>query len=321
MRFDAAIVGEPTSRAKLGDTVKIGRRGSLSGTLRVTGRQGHVAYPHLADNPVPKLVRLLDRLISLRLDEGSADFQPSNLEVTSVDVGNPAFNVIPAEATARFNVRFNDRWSAASLLDFLRAELDAAAGGATYDADRDASSESFLTRSDALIAPLAAAIRDVTGVDAGAVDRRRHVGRALLQGRLPGGRVRPGRRHHAPGRRARAGRRPPGADADLSRLPRPPLRRRGAGLMLDREEIVRSLTGAWELFLDRPGAMRHFDVSVDGFWRSFAAVLLVVPSYAFAVLADRQMAAAMDPSAPVQGDVAFIAKASSASASTGSRCR
>ncbi len=165
MRFDAAIVGEPTSQAKLGDMVKIGRRGSLSMLLRVTGRQGHAAYPHLADNPVPKLIRLLHRLISLRLDEGNADFQPSNLEVTSVDVGNSASNVIPAEATARFNVRFNDRWSAASLLDFLRAELDAAAGGADYTLAAMHQSESFLTRSDAVVAPLAAAIRDVTGIE------------------------------------------------------------------------------------------------------------------------------------------------------------
>ncbi len=163
MAFDAAIVGEPTSRAALGDMVKIGRRGSLSMTLRVAGRQGHVAYPHLADNPVPKLVRLVHRLATHRLDEGSTDFQPSNLEVTSVDDGNPASNVIPAEAAARFNVRFNDRWSSDSLLDFLRAELDAAAEGTAYDLGVVSRSEWFLTRSDALIAPLAAAIREVTG--------------------------------------------------------------------------------------------------------------------------------------------------------------
>ena len=164
MRFDAAIVGEPTSRLKLGDMVKIGRRGSVSMILRVTGRQGHAAYPHLADNPVPKLIRLLHRLISVRLDEGNADFQPSNLEVTSVDVGNPASNVIPPEAAARFNVRFNDSWSAASLVDFLRGQLDAASDGANYVLTVMHQSESFLTRSDAVVAPLAAAIRDVTGI-------------------------------------------------------------------------------------------------------------------------------------------------------------
>ena len=126
-RFDAAIVGEPTSRQRLGDTIKIGRRGSLSATIRVSGRQGHVAYAELADNPIPKLVRILDRLTGLTLDEGSADFAPSRLEVVSVDVGNPAFNVIPAEATARFNVRFNDHWSPATLEERLRGEIAAAA--------------------------------------------------------------------------------------------------------------------------------------------------------------------------------------------------
>ena len=165
MRFDAAIVGEPTSRGRLGDMVKIGRRGSLSLTLRVGGRQGHVAYPHLADNPVPRLIRLLHRLTTLRLDEGSSDFQPSNLEVTSVDVGNPASNVIPAEAGARFNIRFNDRWSSDSLLAFLKAELDAVADGGEYELGIAHRSEWFLTRSDKLVAPLAAAIRDVTGID------------------------------------------------------------------------------------------------------------------------------------------------------------
>ncbi|HET7716853.1 MAG TPA: succinyl-diaminopimelate desuccinylase [Bauldia sp.] len=165
MRFDAALVGEPTSRASLGDTVKIGRRGSLSLVLSVSGRQGHAAYPHLADNPVPKIVRLLHRLISIRLDDGSADFPPSNLEVTSVDVGNPASNVIPAEATARFNIRFNDRWSASRLKEFIRAELDGVAGGGPYKLKVAHESESFLTRSDRLIVPLAAAIREVTGLE------------------------------------------------------------------------------------------------------------------------------------------------------------
>ena len=163
MHFDAAIVGEPTSRRRLGDTVKIGRRGGLSATLRVSGRQGHVAYPHLADNPVPRLVRMLDRLISLRLDEGSEAFDPSNLELTSIDVGNPTTNLIPAEATARFNVRFNDNWTAASLAEFLRAELTAASGGRPYELTVTRSSEWFLTRSEALIATISDAIREVAG--------------------------------------------------------------------------------------------------------------------------------------------------------------
>lgn len=163
-RFDAALVGEPTCRERIGDTIKIGRRGSMSGTIRVTGRQGHVAYPHLAKNPVTPLIRLLSRLTDVRLDEGSAEFEPSNLEVTSVDVGNPAFNVIPAEATARFNIRFNDRWTLASLEQWLRTALDGA--GTPYElALTQRGSESFLTRSEALVRPLAAAIKEETGLE------------------------------------------------------------------------------------------------------------------------------------------------------------
>ena len=164
-RFDAALVGEPTSVAKVGDTVKIGRRGSLSGTIRVFGKQGHVAYPHLADNPVTRLIHMLDRLAAVEFDRGSADFQPTNLEVTSVDVGNRAFNVIPAEATARFNVRFNETWSLASLETRIRAELDAAADGGRYALEIEpGASDWFLTRSGALIARLSAAIRELTGL-------------------------------------------------------------------------------------------------------------------------------------------------------------
>ena len=163
-RFDAALVGEPTSRARVGDMVKIGRRGSLSGVIRVAGRQGHVAYPHLADHPVPHLVRILHRLSGLRLDEGSPEFQPSTLEVVSVDVGNPAFNVIPAEASARFNVRFNDQWSAESLAAFIKREVVVASEGADFHLTvMPGASEPFLTRSEALIGGLAAAIAAETG--------------------------------------------------------------------------------------------------------------------------------------------------------------
>ena len=200
-RFDAAIVGEPTCRARIGDTIKIGRRGSLSGTIRVFGRQGHVAYPHLAENPVTGLIRLLGRLSEIRLDEGNAAFPPSNLEVVSVDVGNPAFNVIPSVASARFNIRFNDQWTARSLEDWLRGELQAASGGYRFDLlIAPGASEWFLTRSEALVGTLD--VRDPRGDRdrAGAFDRRRHVRCPLLQGPLPGDRVRPRRRYHAPDR-------------------------------------------------------------------------------------------------------------------------
>ncbi len=123
-RFDHCIVGEPTSCEALGDTIKIGRRGSLNATLTAQGRQGHAAYPERADNPIPKLMRLLDALIAAPLDRGTAQFDPSNLEIVSVDTGNPAFNVIPADVRARINVRFNDLWEPKTLEAELRRRLD-----------------------------------------------------------------------------------------------------------------------------------------------------------------------------------------------------
>ena len=123
-RFDHCIVGEPTSRDALGDMIKIGRRGSLNCTLIADGRQGHAAYPEKADNPIPKLMQLLAALIAAPLDTGTPHFQPSNLEIVSVDVGNLAFNVIPAEARARFNIRFNDLWTPETLAAELRRRLD-----------------------------------------------------------------------------------------------------------------------------------------------------------------------------------------------------
>ncbi len=104
---DHCLVGEPSCAEKLGDTIKIGRRGSLNFTVAVEGRQGHVAYPHKADNPIPKLARFIDWISNAKLDDGNDHFDPSTLAVTTVDVGNPAANVIPARATAKFNIRFS----------------------------------------------------------------------------------------------------------------------------------------------------------------------------------------------------------------------
>jgi succinyl-diaminopimelate desuccinylase len=172
--WDAAIVGEPTNPNQLGDMIKTGRRGSISGVITVNGRQGHVAYPHLADNPVRGLMTLCDALLDPLLDSGTADFQSSNLEIISVDVGNPATNVIPAKATAVFNIRFNDTWTAETLQAEIHNRLDRASRRKKYRAGReepiafdlvwrDRVSEVFLTRDEKLVAALGASIRSVTG--------------------------------------------------------------------------------------------------------------------------------------------------------------
>jgi succinyl-diaminopimelate desuccinylase len=142
-RLDACVVGEPTNAAALGDMIKIGRRGSMTGTLTVHGTQGHTAYPHLADNPVHRIVAMLHALTSAPLDEGTQHFQPSTLQVSTIDVGNPASNVIPAEARAVFNIRFNDAWTSETLRGWLKDKLDAVGG--RYELKIHVSGESFLT--------------------------------------------------------------------------------------------------------------------------------------------------------------------------------
>ena len=127
--FDHCVLGEPGNVAELGDTIKLGRRGSQNGVLVVTGKQGHVAYPHRADNPVRGLVKLMSALMDEPLDGGSHKFDPSNLEFTSIDIGNPTVNLIPGEARARFNIRFNDCHDHASLKALVEARAGKAAAG------------------------------------------------------------------------------------------------------------------------------------------------------------------------------------------------
>ncbi len=158
---DACLVGEPTSAAALGDMVKIGRRGSLTGRLTVHGVQGHTAYPHLADNAAHRLVAMLHALTTADLDHGSEHFQPSTLQVSTIDIGNPAANVIPAIARAVFNIRFSDRWTGETLKQWLVDRLDAAGGH--YTLDVTVSGESFLVAPGIVSEPLAEAIRRVTG--------------------------------------------------------------------------------------------------------------------------------------------------------------
>lgn len=159
--IDACLVGEPTSNQRLGDMVKIGRRGSLTARLTVRGTQGHTAYPQLADNPVHRLVAMLAALTAEPLDAGSEHFEASTLQVTTVDVGNGASNVIPAQARAAFNVRFNDRHSGASVEDWLRARLDGVGGD--YDLAVRISGESFLCPPGPLSDLVAGAIEEVLG--------------------------------------------------------------------------------------------------------------------------------------------------------------
>ncbi|MBI4276151.1 MAG: succinyl-diaminopimelate desuccinylase [Rhizobiales bacterium] len=163
--FDHCILGEPSNRAALGDTVKIGRRGSLNGTLIVTGRQGHVAYPQLAENPIRVLVELIAALNAQPLDAGSVHFDPSHLEFTSVDVGNKTVNLIPGEARARFNIRFNDLHTQGSLKKLIEERAAAATGGRTRFAfEWDTSNaDAFVTKPGPFVDLVTGAIAEVTG--------------------------------------------------------------------------------------------------------------------------------------------------------------
>jgi succinyl-diaminopimelate desuccinylase len=160
---DVCLVGEPTNPARLGETIKIGRRGSLTATLTLHGVQGHVAYPHLAENPLHPLVRVLAELIAGPLDEGTAHFEPSSLQISSIDVGNPAANLIPAKGAAVLNIRFNDRHTAASLERWLRERLDRL--GARYDLGVQVSGEAFLTEPGPFTDLIAEAVREITGIE------------------------------------------------------------------------------------------------------------------------------------------------------------
>ncbi|TGY90052.1 succinyl-diaminopimelate desuccinylase [Marinicauda algicola] len=164
-RFDHCLVGEPTNPSVLGETIKIGRRGSLNGVITVTGRQGHVAYPEKADNPIPPLLDLLSRLKARTLDTGAPHFQPSNLEITSIDVGNEPHNVIPARARAKFNIRFNIAHTGDDLKAWIEREAAAAGLGfeGRIDLDLKVTGEAFLTRTSPFTELLKQAVGEVTG--------------------------------------------------------------------------------------------------------------------------------------------------------------
>lgn len=163
IRPDMILIGEPTSEARLGDVVKIGRRGSVNMWIEIPGVQGHVAYPHRADNPITRLGRVLTALDALRLDDGNEYFQPSNLEVTDVETANPAGNVIPGSARARLNIRFNNRHRGEDLVTLVRQAVEAEAPGARVEAK--ISGEAFLTPPGRLYDIVTEAIRAETGID------------------------------------------------------------------------------------------------------------------------------------------------------------
>jgi succinyl-diaminopimelate desuccinylase len=161
-KLDACLVGEPTNPSRLGDMVKIGRRGSMTGTLKVFGTQGHAAYPHLADNPLPRLAAMCERLANTPLDTGSDHFPATTLALTTIDVGNPASNVIPAEGRAVFNIRFNDLHSSDSIKSWTD-EICAGVGG-RYELSWRVSGESFLTPPGDFSTLVASAIEAETGI-------------------------------------------------------------------------------------------------------------------------------------------------------------
>lgn len=164
--IDLAIVGEPTSRQQVGDTIKIGRRGSINFNLTIYGTAGHVAYPLLAKNPLPYLVEILNILAHHQLDAGSKFFQQSNLEITSIDVGNNVNNVIPGEASARFNIRFNDLHSAASIIALVNSIISEylAKDSLKYELTSASSADSFIQEPIGLIADFARVVETTTKI-------------------------------------------------------------------------------------------------------------------------------------------------------------
>jgi len=173
-KWDACIVGEPSNPKSIGDVIKNGRRGSLSGRITVKGVQGHSAYPHLSDNPVNGLLDLMDGLLATPFDEGTDRFQPTNLEVTSIDVGNKATNVIAASAVAAFNIRFNDLWDGEKIRTEIIRRLENGAKSGRLRKGKDGAvlfsvewvgrvSPVFLTKDEKLIDTLSSAIHSVSG--------------------------------------------------------------------------------------------------------------------------------------------------------------
>ena len=164
--MSVCLVGEPTCPNQMGEMIKIGRRGSLTAFFTVTGKQGHSAYPHRANNPLPAMARLMDRLASHELDQGTDHFDASTLAIVTIDTGNPATNVIPAQAAATVNIRFNDKHSGDSLTAWLQSQVDAVASDYNIQIDMrvKVSGESFITPPGALSDLVSAAVQAETNI-------------------------------------------------------------------------------------------------------------------------------------------------------------
>ncbi len=161
--IDHCIVGEPTSEDVIADIVKNGRRGSLNAVVKAVGKQGHAAYPEKSANPMPALLDALQKLRTMKLDDGSPGFQPSNLEITTIDVGNPAHNVIPAQATAKFNIRFNPNHTGDALMKRISDLISTTANGVTVTVDQRVTGEAFYTQPGKLTDLVVAAVSAETG--------------------------------------------------------------------------------------------------------------------------------------------------------------
>ena len=273
------LVGEPTSNARLGDMVKIGRRGAMNGRLTVHGIQGHSAYADLAENPVHHLVAMLSELLAEPLDQGSEHFPPTSLQIVSVDVGNPTTNVIPREAKAVFDCRFSDQHSSASVERWIKERLERR--GARFDMDIRVSGESFLTPPGLFSDLVSSAVAGVCGqppelgTTGGTSDARfiKDHAPVVELGLLNGMAHKVD--EHVP--LSDCGRSPPSTGRSCTATSTDEFER---AMIPSVAEIASSIFGVWRLAHLDKSALQYFNRSVEGFWRSFFAAVITLPGYA-----------------------------------------
>ena len=271
--LDLCLLGEPTNPGEIGEMIKIGRRGSLNVTLTVPGRQTHVAYPERGANPIPRLHKILDALQRWKIDDGTKAFQPSNLEVTNLHAGTGVFNVIPAAASAKFNIRFNDRHTADSLIAAIETRCEKT--GIPHTLGFDPIGEAFVTSSLALAETVKAAVKEVLGREAefsttgGASDGR------FIKDLCPVAEFGlSGATMHAVDERV------PIKDIEaLTRVYERVLEKIALYSVGLQEHIARSLYVAWRVFAGDASALKFLEVSGRGVLRSFSALLFAAPAF------------------------------------------